>query len=408
MAKENLFRRGTFKFIGEPVFGRDNVVTTAKLSPKSDWSRTRLNFGVKRANDTQFLQTEYIHSDKVNKTKLFDKDGNGFDVAWSDTNKPSTLDRIADYTKIIVNLETDQEVKKEYYSLIFKIRNHEMKEEQTQDDLDKIKEYTEQLKEFSGNVHKFAHMKDVIKFINDNQDKIKGHKVRVTGDAKSNYYKEKNNIQYIPSNIELVSNDVESELTVNLDIFFSKDSIIDDEKMKQMAIDGYIGERIKRADRLVPTQLIFDYSKADLEDENQANVVDFVKRFFDVKSKTSLYKLPVICSVVNGAEIVEFDESTLTEDQKMAIMLGMNKLEDFKPKGNIFGNRVSFIKVVKPDLKVSPNGAVETVVTLDTLSEYLLSDDSDVSIKDVKESKTQNPEDKDKMSADDLMKSLFS
>lgn len=405
MAKENLFRRGTFKFIGDPVFGRDNVVTTAKLSPKSDWSRTRLNFGIKKANDTQFLQTEYIHSDKFSKTKLFDKDGNGFDVAWSDTNKPSTLDRVADYTKITVNLETDQEVKKEYYSLIFKIRNHEMKEEQTQDDLDKIKEYSEQLKEFSGNVHKFAHMKDVIKFINDNQDKIKGHKIRVTGDAKSNYYKEKNNLQYIPSNIELVSNDVESELTVNLDIFFSKDEIIDDDQEKKMYINGYVGEKIKKAERLIPTQLIFDYSKADLDNETQLQLVKFVKKFFEVEKESSLYKLPVVCSVVNGAEIVEFDENALTEDQKMAIMLGMNKLDDFKPKGSVFGNRVSFIKVVKPDLKVSPKGATESI-ELDSLPEYLLADDSDISIKDMKE-KDKEPEDKKNETTDELMAKLF-
>lgn len=404
VANENLFRRGTFKFIGESIFGRDNVVTTAKLSPKSEWSRTRLNFGVKKDNDTQFLSTEYIHSDKVTKTKLFDKEGNGFDVVWADTNKQSTIDRVADYNKITINLETDQDVKKEYYSLIFKIRNHEMKKEKTQDDLDKIKEYTEQLKEFSNNVHKFAHMKDVIKFINDNQEIIKSHKVRVTGDVKSNYYNGKNNLQYIPTNIELVTNDTDSELTVNLDIFFSKDEIIDNEEEKVVYINGYVGERIKKADKLIPIQLRFDYSKADLENESQLQLVKFVKKFFNVESESSLYKLPVVCSVVNGAEIVEFDESTLTDDQKMAIMLGMNKLEDFKPRGSIFGNRISYIKVIRPDLKVSPEGATESI-ELDSLPDYLLADDSDVSIKDVKDNNKE--ETKENESADELMAKLF-
>lgn len=404
MGKEQLFRRGTFKFVGDVVFGRDNVVTTAKLNSKSEWNRTRLNFGVKKDNDTQFLTTEYIHSERFTKTRLYDKDGNEFDVSWTDTNKQNTLDKIADYSKIIVNLETDQDIKKEYYSLIFKIRNHENKKEKSQDDLDKIKEYTEQLKEFSNNVHKFAHMKDVIEFINSNQEVIKKYKVKVTGNTKSNYYNDKNNLQYIPNNIELVANDVDSELTVSLDIFFSKDEIIDNEEEKVVYINGYIGEKIKKADKLIPIQLRFDYSKADLTNESQLQLVEFVKKFFNVEGESSLYKLPVICSVVNGAEIVEFDESTLTDDQKMAIMLGMNKIEDFKPKGSIFGNRINYIKVIRPDLKVSPEGATESI-ELDNLLDYLLADDSDISIKDVKGDNKE--ETKENESTDELMAKLF-
>lgn len=404
MGKEQLFRRGTFKFVGDVVFGRDNVVTTAKLNSKSEWNRTRLNFGVKKDNDTQFLTTEYIHSERFTKTRLYDKDGNEFDVSWTDTNKQNTLDKIADYSKIIVNLETDQDIKKEYYSLIFKIRNHENKKEKSQDDLDKIKEYTEQLKEFSNNVHKFAHMKDVIEFINSNQEVIKKYKVKVTGNTKSNYYNGKNNLQYIPNNIELVANDVDSELTVSLDIFFSKDEIIDNEEEKVVYINGYIGEKIKKADKLIPIQLRFDYSKADLTNESQLQLVEFVKKFFNVEGESSLYKLPVICSVVNGAEIVEFDESTLTDDQKMAIMLGMNKIEDFKPKGSIFGNRINYIKVIRPDLKVSPEGATESI-ELDNLLDYLLADDSDISIKDVKGDNKE--ETKENESTDELMAKLF-
>ena len=122
MAKERMFDRGRFVFIGEPVFGRDNVVTTAKLNSKSEWSRTRLNFGVKVGNNTQFLNTEYIHSDKIKTVKLFDKEGNGFEVKLDDTANPMHLDKVGDFSKITVNLETDKEVKKQYYSLLFRRR----------------------------------------------------------------------------------------------------------------------------------------------------------------------------------------------------------------------------------------------------------------------------------------------
>ncbi|MBS5307680.1 hypothetical protein [Clostridium sp.] len=405
MAKERMFDRGRFVFIGEPVFGRDNVVTTAKLNSKSEWSRTRLNFGVKVGNNTQFLNTEYIHSDKIKTVKLFDKEGNGFEVKLDDTANPMHLDKVGDFSKITVNLETDKEVKKQYYSLLFRRRNHEIKADKTTEDEDKIKEYTEQLKEFSSNVVQFVHIKDFIKFINSNQEVIKGNKIKVTGDVKSNYYNGKNRLQFIPSSVEFAPEDSKEELTVHLDIFFDRDSIDDDKKEKKMYINGYIGERIKKADKLIPTQIIFDYSKANLEDENQNNLVEFVKGFFNVKNKKVLHRLPVICQVINGAEVVEFDESHLTKTQKTAIALGLNTLEDFKPKGNVFGDRINFIRLLQPDLKVATDGAIESI-DVEDLYNYLLEDDSDKSIEDVKNNDNEESK-KEEQSNDDLMKALF-
>lgn len=405
MAKERMFDRGRFVFIGEPVFGRDNVVTTAKLNSKSEWSRTRLNFGVKVGNNTQFLNTEYIHSDKIKTVKLFDKEGNGFEVKLDDTANPMHLDKVGDFSKITVNLETDKEVKKQYYSILFRRRNHEIKADKTTEDEDKIKEYTEQLKEFSSNVVQFVHIKDFIKFINSNQEVIKGNKIKVTGDVKSNYYNGKNRLQFIPSSVEFAPEDSKEELTVHLDIFFDRDSIDDDKKEKKMYINGYVGERIKKADKLIPTQIIFDYSKANLEDENQNNLVEFVKGFFNVKNKKVLHRLPVICQVINGAEVVEFDESHLTKTQKTAIALGLNTLEDFKPKGNVFGDRINFIRLLQPDLKVATDGAIESI-DVEDLYNYLLEDDSDKSIEDVKNNDNEESK-KEEQSNDDLMKALF-
>ena len=408
MAKERMFNDGKFVFVGEPVFGKDNVVTIAKLNAQSEWSRTRLNFGVKAGNNTQFLSTEYLHSDKVKTVKLFDKEGNGFDVKLDETSKESLLEKVADFSKITVNLELDQEVKNQYYSLIFRRRNHEMKDEPTQEDLDKIKEYTEQLKEFSNNVNQFVHMKDFIKFINANQEIIKGHKIKVTGNVRSNYYNGKNRLQFIPKTVEFAKEDAREELTVNLDIFFDRDSIDDDKKEKKMYINGYVGERIKKSDKLIPTQIIFDYTKADLENEQQKGLVEFVKGFFNVKGKKTLYKLPVECQVINGAEVVEFDESHLTDTQRTGIALGLYKLEQFKPKGNLYGDRVNFIRLIKPDLSIAKDGAIESI-DIDDLPNYMLADDSDKTIDEIKKEDKEDKveESKQEDNADDMMKMLF-
>ena len=131
----NLFRNGSFNFIG--VLGySDAPLNTKKLSDTSKWSRTRLNVSVRNDNNSQFLNMEYIHSDSVNTCKILGKDGAMFEVALTDTAKPETIEKSADFTRITIDLETDFEKKKQYLSLIFKKRNHENKkdEDKTQED----------------------------------------------------------------------------------------------------------------------------------------------------------------------------------------------------------------------------------------------------------------------------------
>ena len=54
--------------------------------------------------------------------------------------------------------------------------------------------------------------------------------------------------------------------------------------------------------------------------------------------------------MLNGAETVEFDESQLTKAQKEQIELGIRKLEDFRPSGSIFGERVNEYRLFEPKL----------------------------------------------------------
>lgn len=399
---EKMYNRGTFKFVGEPVWGRSNVLTTEKLK-NSKYNKTRLNFGVKVENNAQFLSTEYIFENKE-KIRLFDKNRVGFDVNWNETKNIENLNKLNPASLMTINLETDQEVKKNYYSILFKRISHEKKKVQTDDDKKKIAEYTEELKKYSKNVHVVGHIKDFIDIINNNKDLISQYKIKITGSVKSNYYKEENRLQYIPKVLELVLDEQTPELTLNLDFFFEKDGFVDDKKERKSIIQGYIGEYIKEKDRLFPLSLTFDYSKTNTEDPKHMELVKFMKGFFiNVSSKKSVYKLPVICTVVNGSEVVSFDESMLTNEQKMCISLGLNSIDDFKPRGNTYGDRVSFIKLKQPNLKEAKNGTVEAFLSED-LIKYLQEDDSDISIDKVDKDNEKDEPTKDN---EDLINSLF-
>ena len=138
-------------------------------------------------------------------------------------------------------------------------------------------------------------------------------------------------------------------------------------------------------------------------------LLDYMKGIFKITNKKEVHKIGLELNVLNGAETVEFNEDCLTDQQKMEIALGLSKLEDFKPRGNVYGNRIQELRVFKPDSKAYPDGSIE-VFSVDELDTYLTYDDSDVKMSDVKkdepkeeikeESKATNP-------TEELMKSLF-
>lgn len=404
----NLFKNGVFNFTG--VLGFGNEPLTTKKMGSSDWNKTKLGISVRNGSNSQFLSLEYIHSDKVKTTKIITKelDENGknksIEVQLSDTYKPEIVNQAADFMKTVIDLEEDFEKKKEYTSLLFKIRNHEMKEEKTQEDLDKIKEYSEQVKELANNRIELCHMQDVIKYLNAMLPSLKGKKVRVTGQVKSNYYNGTNRLQYVPNFIELVPEDTEEQLKVTLDFFFDKEGIDDDTKSKKMYVNGYIGEKIKKDDKLIPLQVVVDYTKINEEDEQHKMMLDFMKGIFKVKDKKQVHKIRLIISAVNGAEVVEFSEEQLTEKQKIAISLGLNKLEDFKPRGNTYGERIQELRVINADFKNYVDGAV-TAFETETLSNYLVNTDGDD--KDVRESEVKSEEPKAEEKVDDVYAKLF-
>lgn len=403
---DKMFNNSKFTFIGEFTVGKKGGKVTSVLKEGGEWFKTRGNFGIKANGSNQFLTLEFIHREDLGKFKIFGADGESFEVAAEDTRKPSTIEKAAQFILTTIDLETDEAKKKERMSLVFKRKNHEDKEEKTQEDLDKIAEYTEKINELSTQRISFCHVKDVIDFLDAASDKLKGKKIKVTGNVKSNYYKSKNSLQFIPSLIEFASEDDVEGLSMTADIFYEKDSIEDDKKEKKMFINGYIGDRIKKENKLFPISLVLDYSKINEEIAEQAELLEFMKSTFEITNKKQVHKIGVKINVVNGSEKIEFDESCLTPKQLIAVKLGMSKIEDFKPKGGAFGEFKQELKVVCPLLREYPEGCIE-VFPVKELGDYIVSDDSDVKASDVKEDKHKEEVAKEK-STEDMLSAFFS
>lgn len=413
MAKNKMFRQSTFEFIGTLSYG-DAPLSTKKLSDTSKWSRTRLGVSVRDGSNSEYLTMEYIHCNDVKTCKLLemvDKEAKMFDINLDNTTDRNVIERVPNFARTVIDLESDFEKKDERIKLFFKKLNHDRKETKTEEDLEKIAEYEKQIAELSDNKVEYVHMKDVIQMLNSSLPVIAKQKVRVTGNVKINYYNGKARLQYIPSLIELVPEETENKLKVYADFFYDKDGIEDDSKEKKMYVNGYIGETVSKVDKLYPIQVVLDYTKIDEENAQHMMLLKLMKDIFKITDKKQIHKNAIEINVLNGREQVEFSEACLTEQQKMYVQMGLNKLEDFRPRGGAYGDKVQELRVAKADLKEMPEGSVE-VFSIKDLDDYLSQDDSDKSIKDVKKEETKKvnevKEEAKEQSTDDLMKSLFS
>lgn len=392
----NLFNTSRFSFVGEIITAKE-AITTAKTSEKSEWFRTRMNVGVRAETNSQFLTMESFFKHEDDKYQLFGEDGKAFLVPANETSSEETLKRLRN-PAIVIDLETDVEKKKEYTSIVYKVRNHKdelrkirRQETITSDDEAKIKEleekidtYTKQIADLADNRKEFGHIKDAINHLNSKLPQLEGKKVKVTGTVRCNFYKGKSTLQYIPSFIEIVPNETESILLVTAEIFYDKDSVNDDTKEKKMIVNGYIANRVDKKDRLFPITIGLDYTAVDFENETHMAFLNFMKSTFDITDKKQVHKTKALIKIINGAEVVEFTEECLTARQKMQIAVGQKTLEAFKPRGNVYGNRVQELRLFEPILLGDfDNGAFE-VFPVNELADYVIGDDSDVEIKDVK------------------------
>lgn len=392
--KNNLFSKARFTFVGTITYNKkDNApVSDNPLKEGSKWNRKRLNIGVMdEAKNVGYLTMDYIYDPKNPTVKLFDAENKQHEVKIKDLALPSNVALVPDFSRIIIDLEEDMEVKKEYTKDIYALRNLVDKEEKTEEDLAKIEEHKKNIAEKATKRFECGHIDTAINIINEHLPELDKKKVRITGQVNVNYYNGKSRLEYVPSRIEIARPEEKSELTIDAKLFFMDGCVNDDEENKRATIVAYLGQRYKKADKIFPVSLILDYGKLDLENSLHAQMLDFLMKSFEVEDEENVMNMRFQLKVINSREEKEFDESCLTDQQKTMIALGMATIDDFKPRGNVFGDRIQEIRVIKPLLIDDyANGAL-IGFPLENLANYIVNekdDESDIKQEDVKKEET--------------------
>jgi hypothetical protein len=119
--------------------------------------------------------------------------------------------------------------------------------------------------------------------------------------------------------------------------------------------------------------------------------------------------IPWEVMLLRGAEDVEFNESMLTDAQKEQVELGIKTVDDFRPRGQIFGDKVNEYRLYDPKLTSGfEDGLVDTKMKPSDFEEDVYVPAKDEKLEDViKEAESKKKEEVPFEEDDDADEDLF-
>lgn len=356
-----------FNFVGTPVIPKEGAkrpfikaITKTDDKTKKKKEMLSMNLGVKES-DINMAFVECFDS-VVDEIKTMDADNNKLSVDWEERFDEEVVAKVANYKKYIVNLGED----------------------------------------FGGR-QEFITAYDFMNYLNENLREYKG-KIRVTGQFIREWYaaQEKYVDRFRLQNVYAVEEDVKSRLALVMDIYYNKDSIdkSDFKEDKKVYLNGYIEQYISKDEgrKMIPMQFVFSAAKYKVdENEKHKKLFNYKMSYIDTKSKTYVH-IPWDIVLIRGAEEAEFNESMLTAKQKEQIELGLKKLEDFKPRGTIVGDKVNEYRLFDPRLENGfEDGLVDTEESPSEFEERIYCPAKDETLEEAKESSKKAKVEKSKV-----------
>lgn len=319
-----------FSFIGEVDYNSlDSKVPYYRVIDGKAKGHSLSLTSIEAKNNRAFVEMAGFKNDPIKTTNT---DNEAIEIAWDDRLDEDSVKKVASYRKHVITLNEQR--------------------------------------------HKFISEYDFISFVKDHVDDIKGKRYQITGQVAKNEYKGKISDRFrIGSMYEITDDNKKNAFLITGDFFFNKDSIdlADWAKEKKIYLNGWTEEYIDKEhpNVMIARQLVFDCSKINFEEERHVQILSYRLKQIGLAldddhkvvsklKKNKYYKIAVVCRYVNGTETADFTEKDLNENQREAISLGIASLEDFRPAGAIYGDRVTILKLKDFDLRGDyANGSVE-------------------------------------------------
>lgn len=360
-----------FSFCGTPVIPKQKAdtkrpfckeITKKDEKTKETKKRLSMTFGIKETDMNMAFVEAFDSQQKVIKT--MDTDNEKLDVDWDDRFDEDIISKVASYRKYIVDLGDDHGGRQEFITAY-----------------DMIEHLREYLPDYNG-------------------------RVVVTGQFTRDWYAKKKMYfsKFRVQNVFAAPEERKNRLLLTMDLFYNKASLDDSDfdESKKMTLDCYIEQYINKDEgrKYVPIQVVFSGAKYDLENEKHKKLFDYKMKYIKVKNKNMVH-IPWEIVLLRGAEEAEFDESMLTDSQREQVELGIKTVDDFRPKGNVYGDRIDEFRLFEPKLEGDyADGVLECDDTADEFEEKIYVPAQDETMEEAKKnskssSKAKKDEDED-------------
>ena len=360
-----------FSFCGTPVISKKTdakrpfykEITKKDEKTKENKRMLSMTFGVKETDMNMAFVEAFDSQQKVIKT--MDIDNEKLDVDWEDRFDEDIIAKVANYRKYIVDLGDEH-----------------------------------------GGRQEFITVYDMIEHLNKYMPDYKG-RVVVTGQFTRDWYAKKKTYfsKFRVQNVFAAPEERKNRLLLNMDLFYNRDSLDDSDfdETKKMTLDCYIEQYISKDEgrKYVPIQVVFSGAKYDLTNEKHKKLFDYKMKYVKVKNKNMVH-IPWEIVLLRGAEETEFNESMLTDSQREQVELGIKTVDDFRPKGNIYGDRIDEFRLFEPKLEGDfADGVLECDDTADEFEEKIYAPAADETMEEAKKnSKAKKEEDEPPFDAD--------
>lgn len=356
-----------FSFCGTPVIPKQKAdtkrpfckeITKKDEKTKETKKMLSMTFGIKETDMNMAFVEAFDSQQKVIKT--MDTDNEKLDVDWDDRFDEDIISKVASYRKYIVDLGDDHGGRQEFITAY-----------------DMIEHLREYLPDYDG-------------------------RVVVTGQFTRDWYAKKKMYfsKFRVQNVFAAPEERKNRLLLTMDLFYNKASLDDSDfdESKKMTLDCYIEQYINKDEgrKYVPIQVVFSGAKYDLENEKHKKLFDYKMKYIKVKNKNMVH-IPWEIVLLRGAEEAEFDESMLTDSQREQVELGIKTVDDFRPKGNVYGDRIDEFRLFEPKLEGDyADGLLECEDTADEFEEKIYVPAQDETMEEAKRnSKSKKNEDED-------------
>ncbi|WP_442636499.1 hypothetical protein [Rossellomorea marisflavi] len=319
----------------------------------SGWNKSKLLFNVQSESNRHMLVTEGLYkadgtgvvytftkgeTDPVTHEK---KKGEKIQVPWKNRLKPEVIDNIAQFKRLVVDLEENG-------------RRYKLKE--ALDKQDKGESVEAELKELGvtdlqkaydesqAKRKEFIHEYDFTEFLYKltQSDKYKDKKFKVTGEITYSYYNGTFNKTLVPKRLYLAAEDEKESSFGLISVFFNKEAV--DENSYEETKKYYINAFAKNYDGQLkkeiaaPIQLVIDDTK---ENEKIQKFSEVMKRQFTV-TDDSWKEFGVKVKLLDGAQVVELTDDMLNDFQRDMLEIGAMTKEDILRDlgGDVYGDRI--------------------------------------------------------------------